>query len=194
MIFVIHRVNSIQKLKKIPYKYGVEIDLRSYKNEIILNHEPFEAGEKLSEYIKYFKHRFIIANIKEAGIEKKVINILKKKTKNFFLLDCEFPYIHKYSKLKNNFLSIRFSETESINTVKKYAKKIKWVWIDTFNKIPINKKNINHLNNFKKCLVCPERWGRKKDIIKYKKYLKEKKYKIHAIMTSIKCVNIWENS
>jgi hypothetical protein len=194
MIFVIHRVNSIQKLKKIPYKYGVEIDLRSYKNEIILNHEPFEAGEKLSEYIKYFKHRFIIANIKEAGIEKKVINILKKKTKNFFLLDCEFPYIHKYSKLKNNFLSIRFSETESINTVKKYAKKIKWVWIDTFNKIPINKKNIYHLNNFKKCLVCPERWGRKKDIIKYKKYLKEKKYKIHAIMTSIKCVNIWENS
>ena len=96
--------------------------------------------------------------------------------------------------MKNNFLSIRFSETESINTVKKYAKKIKWVWIDTFNKIPINKKNINHLNNFKKCLVCPERWGRKKDIIKYKKYLKEKKYKIHAIMTSIKCVNIWETS
>lgn len=193
MIYIIHRINTIRELVKIPRRFGVEIDLRSYKNDIILNHDPYHKGEKLLNYIKFFNHRFIVANIKEAGIENEVIKILKKKTNNFFLLDCEFPYVHKNSNLKKNYLSIRFSETESINTVAQYQQKIKWVWIDTFKKIPIKKNNIKVLNKFKKCLVCPERWGRKNDIIKYKKYLKKHNYNIDGIMTSLRCVKIWEN-
>jgi hypothetical protein len=194
MIYIIHRINNIKELIKIPNRYGVEIDLRSFKNDIILNHEPYKNGEKLIDYIKHFNHRFIVANIKEAGIENDVIKILKKKTEKFFLLDCEFPYIHKNSIFKKNYLSIRFSETESISTVEKYKKKINWVWVDTFKKLPINNDNIKLLNKFKKCLVCPERWGREKDIIKYKKYLKRNNFKIDGIMTSLKCVKFWESA
>ena len=84
MIYIIHRINNIKELIKIPNRYGVEIDLRSFKNDIILNHEPYKNGEKLIDYIKHFNHRFIVANIKEAGIENDVIKILKKKTEKFF--------------------------------------------------------------------------------------------------------------
>ena len=40
MEIIIHRINSIRKLKKIPGRYGVEIDVRSLKSNLILNHEP----------------------------------------------------------------------------------------------------------------------------------------------------------
>ena len=44
-----------------------------------------------------------------------------------------------------------------------------WVWIDTNTKLPLDEKNIPILNRCKKCLVCPERWGRPLDIKMYKK-------------------------
>ena len=49
-------------------------------------------------------------------------------------------------KIKN--IAIRFSEDESIETVSKYINKLDYVWIDTFTKFPINKKNNKILNNF----------------------------------------------
>ena len=40
MEIIIHRVNKIKKLKKIPTTYGVEIDIRSFKSKLILSHDP----------------------------------------------------------------------------------------------------------------------------------------------------------
>ena len=81
MIIICHRINSIKQLKKIPYKYGVEIDVRDYKNKLVLNHDPFKKGETLINYLKYFKHKFLIINVKSEGIETKIYEILKKEDK-----------------------------------------------------------------------------------------------------------------
>ena len=63
----------------------MEVDVRDYKNNLILNHDPFKKGENFIKYLKYFKHKFIIINIKSEGIETKVYKILKqKKIFNFF--------------------------------------------------------------------------------------------------------------
>ena len=61
-----------KKFKKIPYNFGVEIDVRSYKNKIVLNHEPFRGGDRFKEYIKNYKHGTLVVNIKESGIEMKL--------------------------------------------------------------------------------------------------------------------------
>ena len=79
MEIIIHRINKIKELKKIPDKFGLEIDVRSYKNNIILNHEPFKKGDKLLDYIYEYNHKTLIVNIKESGIEDEVIKILKKR-------------------------------------------------------------------------------------------------------------------
>ena len=34
MILIAHRINSINNLKKLDKKYGVEIDLRDYNNNL----------------------------------------------------------------------------------------------------------------------------------------------------------------
>ena len=98
MKIIIHRVNKIKELKKIPAKYGVEIDIRSYGKKLVLNHEPGNNGDELKNYLKNFNNSILIANIKEAGIENKVLKLIKKyKVKKYFLLDVEFPFIYDAS-------------------------------------------------------------------------------------------------
>ena len=89
-------------------------------------------------------------------------------------------------------IAVRYSEYEDINFSKFFKNKLNWVWIDTTTTLPINKKNIKILNNFKSCLVCPERWGRKKDIKIYKNKLKKMNFKPTAIMTSKDCLKYWQ--
>ena len=195
MEVIIHRVNTISKLKSIQPIYGTEIDIRSSGSNLILSHDPFKSGDKLEDYVDEYKNSTLILNIKEAGIEKDVLNIIKGRphVKKYFLLDTDFPYIYKASKKGERNLAIRFSECESIETLKNFSGIVDYVWIDTFMKLPIEDKNIPVLNKFKKCLVCPERWGRPEDIIPYQKQLKSYNFEINSVMTSQKYSSLWKN-
>ncbi len=195
MEIIIHRVNKIKFLKSIPKNFGVEIDVRSFNSELILNHEPKKNGDKLSNFLKNYQNGTIIFNIKEAGIEKDVITMAKKyKVKSFFLLDVEHPFIFtSKGNLKNN-LSSRFSEFEPLELTNNLRRFVKWVWIDTVNKLPLNNKNLVYLKKYKTCLVSPERWNRKKDIKNYINFFKKNKYFPNAVMTDMICANIWTNN
>ena len=84
MEIIAHRINNITKLKDLPKKYGAEIDLRSFKSKIILNHDPFKKGIILEDYLSNYNHGTLILNIKESGIEIDVIKIISKFKINFF--------------------------------------------------------------------------------------------------------------
>ena len=51
-------------------------------------------------------------------------------------------------------------QTNKMKTVNKFTNKLDWVWVDTFNELPISKANLETIKKFKCCLVCPERWNR----------------------------------
>ena len=194
MIIIIHRINKIKDLQRIPKKYGVEIDVRSFNRKLVLSHDPQRNGDDFKKYIKNYNHSLLVANIKEAGIENQVIKEIKKaKIKNYFLLDVEFPYLYKAKKRGIKNIAVRFSEEEPIETVKSFINKVKYVWIDTFTKLPINKKNCLILNKFHKSLVSPDRWNRAKDIKKYTKFIKKNKIKIDSVMTSKKYAKAWQD-
>ena len=193
MELIAHRINKIKELKKLPKKYGAEVDLRSYGSKIILNHEPHKSGDKFENYLSNYNHGTLILNIKESGIENEVLKISNKYSiKNFFLLDVEMPYICTNNKRVNKNLSLRYSEYESIETVKKFINNVGWIWIDTFNYLPVNQNVIRTLKKFKSCLVCPERWSRPKDIIRYYKKMKKQNFFPNSIMTSKKYFRKWE--
>ena len=63
MLFIAHRINTIEELKQIPEKYGIEIDIRDEKNDLILVHDPFKTGEKLDDFLKYYNKSFIILKV-----------------------------------------------------------------------------------------------------------------------------------
>ena len=193
MEIIVHRINTIKELNKIPFKYGVEVDIRTNGSKIILNHNPYKDGDSFEDYVANYKHGTLILNIKESGIEKDVLEIVKSASiKSFFFLDVEMPYIFSSLK-KNNDIAIRFSEYESIETVKIFKNNFKWIFVDTVTKLPINVKNIPIISKFKSCLVCPERWGRKNDILKYKRFFKKIKYNPTAVMTNRKFAKLWES-
>ena len=195
MELIIHRVNSINNLKKISNNFGVEIDIRTQSSNLILSHNPYKSGDKLVDFLDEYDNGTLILNIKETGIENEVLNLVKERSniKNFFLLDVEFPYIQSAIKKGEKRIAVRFSETESIETVKKYQGSLDWVWIDTYSILPINAENSLVLNNFKKCLVCPERWGRTEDIKFYKEQMENLNFHIDAVMTSFECYKLWED-
>ena len=195
MEIIIHRINTLRGLKKIPQGEGAGIDLRAWTDKLILNHEPFQSGELLVDYLDEYQHGTLILNIKEAGIEDEVLRLIRERPviKNYFLLDVEFPYLYRASREGERNIAIRFSEDESIETVQKYQNSVGWVWIDTNTKLPIDQTNIAILNRFKKCLVCPERWGRPNDIQNYKKLLDSLNFNINAVMTGIKYASLWNS-
>ena len=157
MILINHRVNSIKKLKSTPFNFGVEIDLRSKKNKIYLHHDPFKKGVSFEKWIKYYKHKIIVLNVKEEGLEKSILKILKKyRINNFFFHDQTFSTLLKnMSKTK---VSVRYSEFEDLKNIKYLFKKIKWIWIDNFSGIKLEKKIYSYLKKkkVKICLVSPE--------------------------------------
>lgn len=161
MIFIKHRVNTIKELMGTPTRYGVEIDLRAFKDKIILNHEPFESGECFENWIKYFNHSFLVLNVKECGIEHRIMELLKKyDIKNYFFLDLPFPSSYNLAKFTKN-ISSRLSFYEDFKSVINTSKFFSWVWVDFYNIFPLNfllwKKLVN--NNIKICIVSPELQG-----------------------------------
>jgi hypothetical protein len=193
MEVIIHRINELKKLKEIKEIYGVEIDIRSYKSKLILNHEPHLKGDTLENFLENYKHGTLVLNIKESGIENEVLLLVKKYNINsYFLLDVEFPFIYLAFTKKIKSLALRFSEYESVENIKIFENSFNWVWIDTINRNPISKNNYKFLKKFKTCLVSPDRWGRPKDIISMKKNLEKNNFKIDAVMTELKYANLWD--
>jgi hypothetical protein len=193
MEIVAHRINLINELLEVPVKYGCEIDIRSQGSKLILNHEPYLLGDSLVDYLDNYKHGLLVLNIKEAGIENDVLQLVRERNiPSFFLLDVEFPYLYKASRLGERAIAVRFSEDEPIELVYNYNKLVDWVWIDTNNKLPIDSNNSLVFSSMQTCLVCPERWGRPSDILPYRFSMKSLGFTPNAVMVNLKYTHLWE--
>ncbi len=187
MIEIIHRVNHNDQLNEVPNKYGVEIDIRSNDNKLVLGHDINKENEDFNKYINSYQHKFLVANIKESGIEERVIHELNDKNiSNFFLLDVEFPFILKNFNEFGNNLSLRFSKYEGIDTINNFIGKVKWVWIDTYDDFDLDSNKASILQNFNLCLVSPSRWGYENKINYYINKFKDFGLSIDAAMIDIK--------
>jgi hypothetical protein len=192
MELIIHRVNTIQKLKKISHEFGVEIDIRTYGKDLILNHEAGETGEYFGDFLDNYSHGTLVLNIKEAGIEDRVLEMVaRKKLQSYFLLDVEMPYIYKASKSGNRNIAIRYSEYEPIELAENFVNSFEWLWIDTVTKLPLNVEVINKIKKYKTCMVCPERWGQAEKIQVYKETMGILNFAPDAIMTDLNFVSSW---
>jgi hypothetical protein len=198
MQIIIHRVNTIEKLKTLPPDYGVEIDIRE---DLTLSHDPSKKSESkrdnlvgyLKEYDKGGHKGTIVFNIKAAGIEEEVIKLAKENNiKDYFLLDVEMPYLYRASGQGVKRIAVRYSEYEPIELTENFRGKVDWVWIDTATVLPLDEKIVKQLKGFKTCLVCPERWGRPEDIPVYKEKMKNLGFFPTSVMTAASSVSDWE--
>jgi hypothetical protein len=192
---VVHRVNTVAYLQTIPTEYGAEIDIRADSSRLILNHEPTPDGELLIDFLTEYRHGLLVLNIKEAGIEDEVLRLVRERgVAEHFLLDVEFPYMHRAARRGERAFALRYSEEESIETVRHYIGRADWVWIDTFTRLPLDSATVAALTPFRTCLVCPERWGRPHDIPGYKREMARLRFEPHAVMTTMHYATIWADA
>ena len=188
MKFISHRRNTIEELQATPREYGVEVDIRSDNGKLVIHHDPFARGDDFEEWLKHFQHGTLILNVKEEGLEARLIDLMKQyKIEDYFFLDQSFPFLIKWSKLGEHHCAVRVSEFESIETALSLAGKIDWVWVDCFTKFPLAGMDAKRLQDagFKLCLVSPELQGRPADtaIPELAKLLNERHITADAICT-----------
>lgn len=195
MQLISHRRNSIKQLEATDSKYGVEVDIRTYKGDLIIHHDPFAPGENLERWLDHYEHGTLILNVKEEGLEKSILELLSARSlKDFFFLDQSFPFLVNLANLGETRCAVRVSEFESIQTALSLAKKISWVWLDCFTRFPISLTEYEQLKNsgFKLCLVSPELQGRNPEleIPLFAELIEKNNMKDDAVCT--KKMEIWE--
>ena len=185
MIPIIHRVNNPEELINIPQNCGVEVDIRFSESKLVLGHDLLEDKFDFTQYLNVYDHNLLVANIKESGTEMQTIDALNKaKVSNFFLLDTEFPYILQNYAEFGEFLCVRYSSYESIDSVEPFIGKIKWLWVDTYQDFELDKHTASIMKNFSICLVSPSRWNTKLPQGHFMDKFTDNNLTIEAIMVS----------
>jgi hypothetical protein len=166
MRYIAHRRNTIQELLDTPLEFGIEVDIRTQNNQLITQHDPFKDGEDFETWLSNYDHGTLILNIKEEGLEAKLLELMKKyKVEDFFFLDQSIPFMVKLIGQGENRTAVRFSEYESLETIINFEGKVKWIWVDCFTKFPLTAEiaSIMKRKGFNICLVSPELHGRMSD-------------------------------
>ena len=195
MNLISHRVNTIKQLRETDTKFGVEVDIRSNGNDLIINHEPFSSGESFSDWIKEYDHGTLILNVKEEGLEGSLLDFMKDfDIDDFFFLDQSFPFLIKTVRSGESRCAVRMSEFESIETSIILGGKIDWVWVDCFTEFPLKNETFINLKDlgYKICIVSPELQGfdPEIEIPNFNKLFIEQNITPDAICT--KRMDIWE--
>jgi hypothetical protein len=184
MKLISHRRNRIEELKSTSFDYGVEIDLRTWQDKVVLQHDPFIEGEDFDEWLKYYSHGTLILNVKEEGIEYLVKEKVEAKgITDYFFLDLSFPFLVKMANTGESRIAVRFSEYESVETVLKLKGKVDWVWVDCFTQLPLDDQTYKALkkSGFNLCLVSPELQGRPDELSRYKQLIKDNNWTFNAV-------------
>ena len=197
MKLISHRRNTVSELLATDSKYGIEVDIRSKGDRLIIHHDPFVAGESFDEWIDAYRHGTLILNVKEEGLEARLIALMQSKgIADYFFLDQSFPFLVKWSKAGEHRCAVRVSEFESIETALTLAGKVDWVWVDCFTRFPLSEYDARSLKDagFKLCLVSPELQGRDAnvEIPHLVSLLKERNIAADAVCT--KRTNLWEEA
>ncbi|MFT0893007.1 hypothetical protein [Pseudochelatococcus sp. G4_1912] len=167
MIVIHHRRNTLAELSETLPQHGAEIDLRNHGNDILVTHDPFITDAvRLQDWLAQYRHRFLIANVKEEGLEPRLTAMLAEHgVEDFFILDESFPFIRKYALEGLSKFAVRVSEFESIETALRLAdhlrvqgRSIDWIWADSFTGQPLPAEDAAALRaaGYRICLVSPE--------------------------------------
>lgn len=198
MEFIAHRINTVEELRKLPTEYGVELDLRdNLDGRIYIQHNPFEEGEDFEDYLKHYNHGLMIANIKSERIEEPAMSLMERYgIQKFFFLDSSFPMIKLLTDEGIGDVALRYSELEGIDTIENMAGRAKWIWVDTFTRIPIDKQTENHMHQmgYKLCFVSPELEAQPEKVDFYIKEIKGLGLIFDAVCSKTAYINKWKEA
>ena len=163
MQIIVHRRNTVDQLNETSASYGVEVDIRSQGDALTIHHDPYVHGESFDDWISAYRHRTLILNVKEEGLEERLLKLMaEREISDFFFLDQSIPFLIKTARAGESRCAVRVSEYETVESALTLAGKVDWVWVDCFTRFPLDATSAGRLKDagFKLCVVSPELQGR----------------------------------
>lgn len=156
-----HRVNTIDALDRLPADLGLELDLRSSGDDVLVTHDPFTDGPRIEEFFPRIGRRPCIFNVKCEGIEARVRDVASRHgVEDWFMLDLSVPAAMKLARAGERRIAVRYSEVEPKEGVLAWAGRASWVWVDCFTRFPVEEPAWSEIAEaFQVCLVSPELQG-----------------------------------
>lgn len=156
-----HRINTVDGLRAVPPGLGVEFDLRSDGDRVIVTHDPFTDGPRLEEYLPHMGKRPCIFNVKCEGVEEPSLALAAKYgVDDLFLLDLGVPAAVKLARRGEKRMAVRWSEYEPAELAMRWRGLARWLWVDCFTAWPDDEATWASLaKDFSVCLVSPELQG-----------------------------------
>jgi hypothetical protein len=182
-----HRVNSKSALETVEPTFGVEIDLRTKSDALILAHDAFTQGELFEDWLSAWRGQPLILNVKEDALEEKILEILNERgVIDFFFLDQSYPSIRRVISMGVTKVATRVSDYEDVATALKSGSD--WVWLDSFSgswEYLIEATKAIEGNGQKSCLVSPElqRLDSGAELEGLKRMIRESELLIDAVCT-----------
>ncbi len=167
MQIIAHRRNTVADLDATPPGYGVEMDVRSVGDRLVLHHDPFVPGEDFRTWIARYRHGTLILNVKEDGLESRLLAAMQEHgIEKFFFLDQAFPTLLRMARQGERRCAVRVSEFEHVSVALSLGGLVDWVWVDCFSRFPLTSEDATALKatGFRLCLVSPELQGRSADV------------------------------
>jgi len=158
MLLVEHRVNTRERLARVPGTRGIEIDIRDYAGELRCVHDPLENGEALDDLLAHYHHALAIFNVKCDGLERRISEMARKRgVQNYFFLDVANPTLVSLVRRGERRVAVRYSEYEPVEFALAFRGQVEWVWVDCFTCLPLTPEVYQQLKqHFKICIVSPE--------------------------------------
>ena len=182
-----HRVNSKFALEAVEPTFGVEIDLRTKSDALILAHDAFAQGELFEDWLSAWRGQPLILNVKEDALEEKILEILNQHgVADFFFLDQSYPSIRRVISMGITKVATRVSDYEDLATALNSGSD--WVWLDSFSgswEYLMEAPKAIERNGQKCCLVSPElqRPDSGPELDGLKTLIRENKLHIDAVCT-----------
>jgi len=163
MLLCQHRVNDPEALTRVPRDHGVEIDLRSWGEDLHLEHDAFVRGPSFETWLDAYDHAFIVVNIKEEGLESRIRDALDARgVERWAFLDESFPFLVRTLRSGYTNTMVRVSEFEAPSTALALTPRPDWIWLDSFTGALPDREVLRALAGagFRFMAVSPELQGR----------------------------------
>lgn len=120
--------------RAIEHGFGIETDIRDFKGELVISHDPPIGGElQLEQFINQLSltKSTIALNIKSDGLSNKLASLVpKNQPSNFFVFDMSGPEYFRYRQLGMRTFDRRSEFELGFNT----GEKPDGIWLDAFEK------------------------------------------------------------
>ena len=162
-----HRVNSIADLLQVPPTRGIELDLRSDGERVLVTHDAFTQGPDIVEFFPLIGARPCIFNVKCDGIVARVQALAQRHgISDYFWLDLAAPTAIGLARGGERRIAVRYSAYEPLEAVLAFRGLVDWVWVDCFEQWPLDLRAWQELaRHFRICLVSPELQGHGAQVI-----------------------------